>query len=289
MRSRVIKPGFFKNDILAELPPLARILFAGLWCIADRSGRIEDRPKRIKAEILPFDSCDPEKLLQSLNDAQFIMRYVVDGERYIQVANFSKHQNPHVKEAPSSIPEPGEHSTSLVLVPDEHGASIVLASQEHRTSPAVSISESCSESCSDSKDTTTGATAPVVSRPEARKNFKPPTPEEVQSYLDGIGERRFDGAYFCDSYQKQGWKLSNGQRMVDWKAAVRTWRKRRDEAEGPSQPAPPKPTTLTRRQLINMECNKHSGDPRVQDFLEAAVADNDMPIDFDFYLETFGD
>jgi hypothetical protein len=47
-RTRQIKPGFFKNDELAELPIEARLLFAGLWTIADREGRLEDRPKKIK-------------------------------------------------------------------------------------------------------------------------------------------------------------------------------------------------------------------------------------------------
>ena len=45
MRARNIKPGFFKNDALAELDFAGRLLFIGLWGIADRAGRLEDRPK----------------------------------------------------------------------------------------------------------------------------------------------------------------------------------------------------------------------------------------------------
>lgn len=47
--ARNIKPGFFTNDVLAACDQLARLLFAGLWTVADRAGRLEDRPKRIKA------------------------------------------------------------------------------------------------------------------------------------------------------------------------------------------------------------------------------------------------
>jgi len=36
---------------------LARLLYPGLWMLADREGRLEDRPLRIKAEILPYDTC----------------------------------------------------------------------------------------------------------------------------------------------------------------------------------------------------------------------------------------
>ena len=44
MRTRLLKPGFFMNEELARLPVRARLLFAGLWCLADREGRLEDRP-----------------------------------------------------------------------------------------------------------------------------------------------------------------------------------------------------------------------------------------------------
>lgn len=103
-RARTIKPSFFKNDDLVEIDPLGRLLFIGLWTIADREGRLEDRPKKIKMEILPADSCDVDAFLAALQDAGFITRYEVDGKRYIQINNFSKHQNPHPRETGSEIP-----------------------------------------------------------------------------------------------------------------------------------------------------------------------------------------
>ena len=103
-RSRNIKPGFFTNDVLGELPPLARLLFAGLWTHCDREGRCEDRPKKIKAALLPYDDCDVDKLLDTLGAAGFIARYGVQGIKVIQVVTWKKHQNPHVKEAPSTLP-----------------------------------------------------------------------------------------------------------------------------------------------------------------------------------------
>lgn len=113
-RARNIKPGFFTNDMLAECTPLARLLFAGLWLHCDREGRMEDRPKKIKAEILPYDSCDADALLGELEKYGFIIRYSHGDRRYIQVTNFGKHQNPHIKEAASEIPAPGQHSASTV-------------------------------------------------------------------------------------------------------------------------------------------------------------------------------
>jgi hypothetical protein len=108
------------NDVLADVEPLGRLLFAGLWCIADREGRLEDRPRRIKAEVLPYDDCDINELLNQLAKREFIIRYEVDGEGYIQVTNFTKHQNPHKNERDSEIPAPDNSSTSTVQVPEMH-------------------------------------------------------------------------------------------------------------------------------------------------------------------------
>ncbi len=103
-RSRNIKPGFFKNELLVELPFEVRLLFVGLWTIADREGRLEDRSIRIRMEIFPADSVDVEAGLQALHDRGFILRYQVGADRFIQVIAWAKHQNPHHKEVQSVIP-----------------------------------------------------------------------------------------------------------------------------------------------------------------------------------------
>ena len=105
-RARNIKPGFFKNEDLAECTAWARLCFAGLWTLADREGRLEDRPKRIKGELFAFDSIEVEPLLVELQKAGFIERYAVEGRGLIQVLAFLKHQNPHHREPESELPPP---------------------------------------------------------------------------------------------------------------------------------------------------------------------------------------
>lgn len=103
-RARIIKPGFFKNDILSECSMAARVLFAGLWTLADRMGRLEDRPKQIKGEIFPHDAVNVDDLLNELVKHNFIIRYEARNNKYIQVLTFEKHQKPHTKEIASTIP-----------------------------------------------------------------------------------------------------------------------------------------------------------------------------------------
>ena len=114
-RSRNIKPAFFKNEDLVELGFDVRLLFIGLWTLADREGRLEDRPVKIKMELFPADSVDIDSGLAALHSKGFIKRYQVEGKRYLQINAFAKHQNPHPKEAASVIPD----SSLATVVPEE--------------------------------------------------------------------------------------------------------------------------------------------------------------------------
>lgn len=119
-RIRYIKPGFFDNERLGSLPLAARLLFIGLWCHADRDGRLEDRPARIKKEILGYDRVDCDRLLGVLQASGFLMRYSVSDLPLLQIVNFHKHQKPHVNESASTYPAPEGYETSTVLAPESH-------------------------------------------------------------------------------------------------------------------------------------------------------------------------
>jgi hypothetical protein len=105
-RSRNIKPGLWLNEDLAECSMAARYLFPGLWCLADKDGRIEYRPQRIKAQIFPYDKICISSLVGELHGKKFISVYEYEGELFIQINNFLKHQNPHPKEKRLGYPEP---------------------------------------------------------------------------------------------------------------------------------------------------------------------------------------
>jgi hypothetical protein len=134
MRARNLKPGLFKNEKLGSADPLLTILFEGLWCMADREGRLEDRPLRICAEVFPYRRSVTEKkvdtMLDWLQEHGFIARYEVQNEigekttvgkssQCIQVLNFLRHNNPHKHERPSEIPAltSKPHSTSTGQAP----------------------------------------------------------------------------------------------------------------------------------------------------------------------------
>lgn len=105
MRARSIKPGFFKNEYLAECSPAARLLFIGLWLLADREGRLEYRPKRWKGELFPYENVDTVALFEELaSDGGLVIKYSGDCSEYVCIPNFLAHQKPHQNESASTIP-----------------------------------------------------------------------------------------------------------------------------------------------------------------------------------------
>lgn len=219
-RARNIKPGFFRNADLAELPISARLLFIGLWTLADRAGRLADKPKQIKMEVYPADEVDVCELLDGLAELGLIQRYAVDGERFIQVTNFSKHQNPHCKEPASSIPA----LESTVQAQCEHGASTVQAvlipdSGFLITDTTVSEREQAAPDApgveSEPQRKTSGTPKRACQLPE---DFEPDeTATALAAELGGGVCIRIELPRFRDYH------AARGKPMKDWQAAFRTW------------------------------------------------------------------
>lgn len=100
-RIRQIKPEFYLDDELAQCSRDARLLFPGLWILADRAGRLEYRPAKIKAQVFPYDddidAAKTRELLEQLASRRFILIYEVDGKIV--------HPDSHVREAPALPPQ----------------------------------------------------------------------------------------------------------------------------------------------------------------------------------------
>lgn len=115
-RARNIKPGFFFNEVLADIDPLGRLLFVGMWTIADYKGDFEWRERRIKAQLLPYDNCDIKKLAINLDQSGFIRFYSNADKLYCRVVEFCAHQNPHKNERDkgSEIPAFDEKTRQVI-------------------------------------------------------------------------------------------------------------------------------------------------------------------------------
>lgn len=110
MRRRMLNPDFFTDpDIVASLNAYGRLLYQGMWCVADDSGCFELNPLLLKMKILPGDQDitteDIQKYLEKLIDLKKIITYEVDGKKYGWLKNFHKHQTLNKPNSPS-VPLP---------------------------------------------------------------------------------------------------------------------------------------------------------------------------------------
>lgn len=137
MRARNVKPGLFTNEVLGDADPLITILFVGLWCAADREGRLEDRPLRLCGQLFPYRRSvtgeHVDQMLGWLDERGFVKRYTAGGKRIIQILEFGKHQSPHSNESASRLPP----MPSLDNTASNHGQKSLSPSLEARRSDSL--------------------------------------------------------------------------------------------------------------------------------------------------------
>jgi len=187
-RIRTIKPDFFFDEKLAEVDHKTRLAFIGLWCYADREGRLEDQPKVLKAKVFPYENIDFDKILESLSGLGTIVRYTVKDKKYLLINNFTKHQRPH-------------HTERESLLPDFNGELTV-------------------------KQPTQDGEARVGREGKGREGSTPPpkifTPSEnIKKWCDENNvspEQAKSHAEKCYDYYR-----GKGKHMKDWEAVLRNW------------------------------------------------------------------
>ena len=210
-RARNIKPGFFRNADLVELPFEARLLFVGLWTLADRAGRLEDKTKQIKIELFPADNVDCDALIELICKTKMLERYEVDGVRYLQVVNFTKHQNPHRDEKASTIPAKPEHCANTVQTlckPETSTVEIGLTPESGSLTADSLIPE------------------PIVGqdKPAKQKTRRCQVPDDFYPNDDNLfafNKTRLNLGQEIGKFMDH--HKAKGSLMADWQAAWRTW------------------------------------------------------------------
>lgn len=196
-RARNLKPGLFKNEVLGAADPLYTILFEGLWILADREGRLEDRPLRIKGEVFPYrDGVSVDDMLNWLQAHGFIQRYTAQGKKCILVLEFVKHQNPHRNEAESVLPSP--EAAQPTSVQEQPQAEVVEKKPEEIASTSEFIGSAPADSLSSdslSSDSLIPENPIPGKQPAPRKRVAPPAafakPDDVdqQTWGDWVALR----------------------------------------------------------------------------------------------------
>lgn len=187
----MLSPEFFTDEkvVLVSFP--ARLLFAGMWCCADREGRLGDSPVRLKMQIFPSDQVDIDPLLEELITAGLIHRYVVDGQRVLGIPGFLKHQNPHHREKPSVLPP--RPSLGTARAQPRHG----LGPTQARPEPHLGTAQPGGEDPGRISNSEDPVTDPVVGGEDPVRK-QPPPPDSGLGFFHRFQQERVDAGFVAE-------------------------------------------------------------------------------------------
>ncbi|HBX15871.1 MAG: hypothetical protein UV20_C0009G0053 [Candidatus Magasanikbacteria bacterium GW2011_GWA2_42_32] len=96
IRKRTIQPSIWQDPDFGTLSPLAQLIFIGCITQADDEGRLNGHPAVIKSSLFPYETMTLEQIFDGLqeiiNKVMNFIYYSVDGQFYIQLKNWGKHQ-----------------------------------------------------------------------------------------------------------------------------------------------------------------------------------------------------
>ena len=224
-RIRTVKPEIAKHEVLfdAEADTTLPLRFAWvmLFTVADREGRFQWQPRRLKADILPYDDLDFSRVLDAWLTRGLVVKYRV-GDAWIGwIPTFRKHQVINNREAASELPDVSDADEVI----DNRNKAFTDACPTREVHAHDEGSARTSGREGKGREGKESADAPLaLNGHPASRRFTPPSLEEVSAYIRDRGSP-IDPEAFIAYYTARGWKLKTGL-MSDWRAAVITWEKR---------------------------------------------------------------
>jgi hypothetical protein len=92
-RIRTIKPEFWTDGKIVQLPFYVRLVFIGLWNFCDDDGYLLEEHDRLKMQIMPGDDVDVEASIDLLVACELLSRHTLKiGGTALQINHFVDHQ-----------------------------------------------------------------------------------------------------------------------------------------------------------------------------------------------------
>ena len=200
-RKRMIDPNIWQSEDFSKLSTLAKLVFIGLFSLADDEGRGRSNPVYLKSTLFPYEedirSADIDKTLSEISSNMSVIFYSCDGSNYYSLYNWNIWQKID-RPTESKIPEYDEKTMKILF-------------DDYSTSPRRVIAPNIKEENR------------IENKKKRReKNFIPPTLEEVKSY---VVEKKLsvNAEQFYDYFTEGNWVDSKGNNVKSWKQKILTW------------------------------------------------------------------
>nr|DAU85342.1 MAG TPA: replisome organizer [Caudoviricetes sp.] len=211
---RMMAKSIIKSDQFLEMPMSSQLLYFHLLLDADDDGFI-NAPKSIMRVIGAKD--DDMRVLQAKG-------YTIPFDSGVIVIKHWRMHNSLRKDRYNPNPQL-ENERKQLIINDRKEYELATTWQptgnQLATNGYHSIGKDSIDKDSIGKDSVYSGCD--KSQP-TRTHFTQPTLDEVKAYCIERNNN-IDAEYFIDFQEARGWVLSNGKKMKDWKATIRTWEK----------------------------------------------------------------
>lgn len=196
-RIRTIKPSFWEDELIGAMPATTRLTFIGLFSLADDEGRMRSAPAFVRSQVFMYDdkttSAEVETSLLQLHNTGRIRLYG-NGQRYLEIVNFRKHQYIQRPQA-SQLPPPGGRHPLLPIEPGHEQAFPIPLTEPSDTAPIRSGREWSGVDEEVSGSLRSPSSVDTVAAPRAPKD---PDKTASKVVVDGCWE------WYCDLWNRRG-------------------------------------------------------------------------------------
>lgn len=205
MPNRLLKESICESDEINKLSPFEECTFYRLIVNVDDYGRLDARPKILKAKLYPLKDTTEKQIsnaLQALSKAGLVWLYESDGRPFLQLVTWSIHQQIRAKK--SKYPAPDEICKHLI-------------SNDIKCNQMISDDIKCSRNPIQSNPN------PIRIQSEIERAENPYRPDfdTVKEYI-AVKGFHFEAEEFMAYYDAVHW-MQHGDPIKDWQAKCLTF------------------------------------------------------------------
>lgn len=200
-RKRMIDPNIWQSEDFSKLSTLGKLVFIGLFSLADDEGRGRSNPIYLKSTLFPYEegirSADIDKTLSEISSNMSVIFYSCDGSSYYSLYNWNTWQK---IDRPSASKIPEYDSQTMQRTFAENSSNIRRALSSNIKEDNI-----------------------IENKKKGReKNFIPPLLEDVKSY---VTEKKLsvNAEQFYNYFTEGNWIDSKGNQVKNWKQKLLTW------------------------------------------------------------------
>lgn len=198
-RKRMIDPNIWQSEDFSRLSTLGKLVFIGLFSLADDEGRGRCNPVYLKSTLFPYEegirSADIDKTLSEISSNMSVIFYSCDGSSYYSLYNWNIWQK---IDRPSESKIPNYDEKTMQRLFDEH------STKSRRTF--------CTNKNIKEKE----------DKRKEEKKFNPPSLDDVKKY---VSEKKLsvNAEQFYNYFTEGNWVDSKGNPVKNWKQKILTW------------------------------------------------------------------